>query len=207
MRSLIRAFSSRLNILWMLSYWLNIIRSLRAGCIGSSEATLVKIPHCWKSHVTAQMEALNTRYNTSMIHSLSYFWCNFCRHSGSTFPRFSRWANDAEICNAFRVCKWCKNTASSGVELIKLCSCSIQTSMKFILPKHSLGSSLTLFFPILFFRFSVKNDRKYWPKNIDDWTQVVSYKRKYVHKLLVNRLLKPAQEKVWLSELTVPQWP
>ena len=25
---------------------------------------------------------------------------------------------------------------------------------------------------------------------------VVSYKRKYVHKLLVNRLLKPAQEKV-----------
>ena len=38
---------------------------------------------------------------------------------------------------------------------------------------------------------------------------VVSYKRKYVHKLLVNclRLLKPAQEKVWLSELTVPQKP
>ena len=34
---------------------------------------------------------------------------------------------------------------------------------------------------------------------------VVSYKRKYVHKLLVNRLPKPAQEKVWLSELTVPQ--
>ena len=34
---------------------------------------------------------------------------------------------------------------------------------------------------------------------------VVSYKRKYVHKLLVNRLLKPAKEKVWLSELTVPQ--
>ena len=25
------------------------------------------------------------------------------------------------------------------------------------------------------------------------------------NKLLVNRLLKPAQEKVWLSELTVPQ--
>ena len=29
--------------------------------------------------------------------------------------------------------------------------------------------------------------------------------KKYVHKLLVNRLFKPAQEKVWLSELTVPQ--
>ena len=34
---------------------------------------------------------------------------------------------------------------------------------------------------------------------------VVSYKRKYVHKLLVIRLLKPAQEKVWLNELTIRQ--
>ena len=34
---------------------------------------------------------------------------------------------------------------------------------------------------------------------------VVSYKRKYVHELLVNRLFKHAQEKVWLGELTVPQ--
>ena len=34
---------------------------------------------------------------------------------------------------------------------------------------------------------------------------VVSYKRKYVHKVLVNCLFKPAQEKVWLGELTVPQ--
>ena len=32
---------------------------------------------------------------------------------------------------------------------------------------------------------------------------VVSYKRKYVHELLVNRLFKPAQEKVWLGELTM----
>ena len=27
--------------------------SLKGGCTGSSESTLVKIPHCWKSHVTA----------------------------------------------------------------------------------------------------------------------------------------------------------
>ena len=33
---------------------------------------------------------------------------------------------------------------------------------------------------------------------------VVSYKQKYVHQLLVNGLFKLAQEKVWLSELTVP---
>ena len=26
--------------------------SLNGGCTGSSESTLVKMPHCWKSHVT-----------------------------------------------------------------------------------------------------------------------------------------------------------
>ena len=33
---------------------------------------------------------------------------------------------------------------------------------------------------------------------------VVSYKRKYVHEVLVNSLFKLAQEKLWLGELTVP---
>ena len=29
--------------------------SLTGGGTGSSESTLVKMPHCWKSHVAAQM--------------------------------------------------------------------------------------------------------------------------------------------------------
>ena len=29
--------------------------SLKEGCTGSSESTLVKMPHFWKSHVTAHM--------------------------------------------------------------------------------------------------------------------------------------------------------
>ena len=29
--------------------------SLKGGCTGSFESILVKIPHCWKSHVTAQV--------------------------------------------------------------------------------------------------------------------------------------------------------
>ena len=33
---------------------------------------------------------------------------------------------------------------------------------------------------------------------------VVSYKREYVHEVLVNCLFKLAQEQVWLGELTVP---
>ena len=51
-RSLITAFACRLNIQCVLSY-LEFL-SLNRGCTGSSESTLVKMPHCWKSHVTAQ---------------------------------------------------------------------------------------------------------------------------------------------------------
>ena len=29
--------------------------SLKGGCTGSSESTLVKMPHCWKSHVKAHL--------------------------------------------------------------------------------------------------------------------------------------------------------
>ena len=52
-RSLIGAIASRLTTLWVLSYCLNIIMeflSLKEGCTVSSEFTLVKMPHCWKSH-------------------------------------------------------------------------------------------------------------------------------------------------------------
>ena len=35
--------------------------SLKEGCTGSSESTLVKMPHCWQSHVTAQLcQAIGT---------------------------------------------------------------------------------------------------------------------------------------------------
>ena len=29
--------------------------SLEGGCTGSSESTLIKMPHCWKSHVAAHL--------------------------------------------------------------------------------------------------------------------------------------------------------
>ena len=34
------------------------ILSLKGGYTGSSEAILVKKPHCWKSHATAQIEGI-----------------------------------------------------------------------------------------------------------------------------------------------------
>ena len=32
--------------------------SLKGGCRGSPESTLIKMPHCWKSHALAQMIVL-----------------------------------------------------------------------------------------------------------------------------------------------------
>ena len=34
--------------------------SLKGGCRGLSESTLVKMPHCWKSHVPAHMMKKHT---------------------------------------------------------------------------------------------------------------------------------------------------
>ena len=44
--------------------------SLKGGCRGSSESTLVKMPHCWKSHVTAHKPA-----KCSNVH---FLWLNSC---------------------------------------------------------------------------------------------------------------------------------
>ena len=50
---LIRVFASCLNILWLLSYGLIIIWSFYA--LEDAECTLIKMPHCWKSPVAAQL--------------------------------------------------------------------------------------------------------------------------------------------------------
>ena len=42
-------------IVKLLTEYLLEFLSLKAGCTGSSESTLVKMPHYWKSHVTAQL--------------------------------------------------------------------------------------------------------------------------------------------------------
>ena len=62
-RSLIRAIASRLNILYvkLLTEQHLEFLSLKGGCRGSSESTLVKTPHCWKSHVMKDEIYMNTR--------------------------------------------------------------------------------------------------------------------------------------------------
>ena len=41
---------------------------LKRGCTGSSESTLVKMPHCWKSHVAAQ---LSSKYGSRLSDAVS----------------------------------------------------------------------------------------------------------------------------------------
>ena len=56
-RSLIRVFASRLNIMsvkLLNEHHLEFL-SLKGGCTGSSESTLVKMPHCCTSHYTGQI--------------------------------------------------------------------------------------------------------------------------------------------------------
>ena len=41
--------------------------SLKGGCTGSSESTHVKIPHCWKSHVTAQLSSAPDKGSNAVL--------------------------------------------------------------------------------------------------------------------------------------------
>ena len=58
--SLIRAYASHLNILSikLLTEHLLEFLSLKGGCTCLSESTIVKMPHCWKSHVAALISLL-----------------------------------------------------------------------------------------------------------------------------------------------------
>ena len=40
--------------------------SLKGGCTGLSKSTHVKMPHCWKSHVTAQLSIFTGKTNEKM---------------------------------------------------------------------------------------------------------------------------------------------
>ena len=46
--------------------------SLKGGCTGSSESTLVKMPHCWKSHVMAH--TLLSHFIDQTVHYLFHIY-------------------------------------------------------------------------------------------------------------------------------------
>ena len=45
--------------------------SLKGGCTGLPESTLVKMPHCWKSHVTAHMS-----HSSHVLTAVLHMGCN-----------------------------------------------------------------------------------------------------------------------------------
>ena len=51
--SLIRACAYRLNAKLLIEPHLQF-QSLKGGCTGSLESTLIEMPHCWEPHVVAQ---------------------------------------------------------------------------------------------------------------------------------------------------------
>ena len=53
-QSLCLSLDYSVNVKLLTAYDLECL-SVKRGCTGSSESTLVKTPHCWKSHVAAQM--------------------------------------------------------------------------------------------------------------------------------------------------------
>ena len=52
--SLSQSLEYSMSVMLLTEHHLQFL-SLQGGCTGSSEYTLVKITHCWKSHVTAQI--------------------------------------------------------------------------------------------------------------------------------------------------------
>ena len=50
--------------------------SLKGGCTGSSESTLVKMPHCWKSHALAHyFDMLHDHLLYVFFSSLAFSHC------------------------------------------------------------------------------------------------------------------------------------
>ena len=66
--------------------------SLKCGCIGSSESTLIKMPHCWKSHFVAQMiveSGENKRELTYVNHNSRYSPPYFFRNGSNCHGSYS----------------------------------------------------------------------------------------------------------------------
>ena len=56
-----------MNVKLLTEHHLESLRS-KGGSTGSLESTLVKIPHCWKSHVAAQILSM-ALVNIQLMHS------------------------------------------------------------------------------------------------------------------------------------------
>ena len=66
--------------------------SLKGGWTGLSKSTLVKMPHCWKSHVTAQLYMYPSQHTVSgpylFVSKMLFKWCFTGRPMVAHFQMF-----------------------------------------------------------------------------------------------------------------------
>ena len=58
-----------MNVMPLIEHHLEFL-SLKGGCTGSSESTLVKMSHCWKSHVTAGHTSQTNTFITFLLSNI-----------------------------------------------------------------------------------------------------------------------------------------
>ena len=63
--------------------------SLKGGCTGSSESTLVKMPHCWKSYVAAQLFMLYIGFEPMHVPYPGYINISKKRTNSDKFHKYS----------------------------------------------------------------------------------------------------------------------
>ena len=63
-QSLCSSLEYSMNVKLLTEHYLEFL-SLKGGCTGSYESTLVKLTHCWKSHATAHITITHCRLKTS----------------------------------------------------------------------------------------------------------------------------------------------
>ena len=96
-QSLCKSLEYSLSVKLLTEHHLEFL-TLKRGCRGSSESTLVKMPHCWKSHVMAQICCNMSRLLWSCL-----IWVNKVSSSINivhTFPLISyTWAGVKTLWN------------------------------------------------------------------------------------------------------------
>ena len=73
---------------------------LNRGCTGSSESTLLEMPHCWKPHVKAHIVLRTLNLRDSTVHPIqtNFFRCcqNDCyTYYATCFSRFAEHPNNS----------------------------------------------------------------------------------------------------------------
>ena len=106
--------------------------SLKGGCSGSSESTLVKIPQCWKSRVTAHLCALSAIYKNEFNFKCQYLLYILTKN-GVVICIFAAMSESKGTINV-------KKTSKCAVTI-----CEVATNGDFCMLENTSGAKVRLF--------------------------------------------------------------